>query len=97
LNCRQKEIVKRAIEDESKKLEQIIYALAVCSNHVHIVVNFTKEKIETAAGKYKRAATQALKANGFDGKFWTKGFDKRFCFDEKALKARIGYVERHGE
>ena len=26
---------------------------------------------------------------------WTDGYDKRFCFDQRTLFARIKYVERH--
>jgi len=38
---------------------------------------------------------ELLKKFGFDGKVWTKGFDKWFCFSEKDLKARVDYVNKH--
>ena len=28
---------------------------------------------------------------------WTKGFDKRYCFDEKSLGRRINYVNSHSK
>ena len=82
----EREIVRKAIENEARRLEQEIYALTVCSNHVHIVVDNIDEPIYRTAGRYKRAGTRALRRNGFVGRVWTKGYDKRFCFDKKALE-----------
>jgi len=79
-------IVREAILNEAEKLGQVIYSLAVCSSHVHLV-----------AGRYKRAATTALRANGFVERVWTKGYDKRYCFDEESLRNRIGYVQGHNQ
>ncbi len=90
-----RQIVRKAILKESERLGQTIYSIAVCSNHVHIVANRIDEKIGKVAGRYKRAGTAALKENGFIGKVWTKGYDKRFCFDEKSLRDKINYVRRH--
>lgn len=90
-----REIVRKAILKEAEKLGQTIYSMVVCSNHVHMVANRIEITIEKVAGRYKRAGTVALKGNGFTGKVWTKGFDKRFCFDEKSLKDKIDYVRRH--
>lgn len=90
-----RQIVRKAILKEAERLGQTIYSMAVCSNHVHIVANRIDEKIGKVAGRYKRAGTVALKGKGFIGKVWTKGFDKRFCFDEKSLRDKIDYVRRH--
>jgi len=90
-------IVRQAILNEAEKLGQIIYSLAVCSTHVHLVAGCIDETVGKVAGRYKRAATTALRVNGFVGKVWTKGYDKRYCFDEEALKNRIGYVQEHNQ
>jgi len=37
----------------------------------------------------------ALQAKGFVGRVWTRGYDKRYCFDEESLKDRMDYVGRH--
>jgi len=97
LNQRQKEIVKRAIIDEAKELKQNIFAILVWSNHVHIVAENIDETIGKVTGRYKAAATKALRETGIEGKVWTKGFDKRYCFNEEELRARIEYVNKHGE
>ena len=91
-----KEIVRKAIVSEAEKLGQRIYALAVCSNHVHVVADNIDEAVGKVAGHSKRAGTMALRKKGFLGMVWTKGYDKRFCFDKKALEERIRYVQRHG-
>jgi REP element-mobilizing transposase RayT len=95
LNKKQKEIVKTAILNEAEKAREEIVALAVCSNHVHMVLRYTGKPIEKSLGSLKNAARVALQKNGFIGRVWARGFDKRYCFDEKSLKNRIDYVQRH--
>ena len=88
-------VVREAILNEAEKLGQIIYSLAVCSSHVHLVVGCIDETVGKVTGRYKRAATVALRTNGLIGRAWTKGYDKRYCFDEKSLRARVNYVRTH--
>lgn len=97
LDGAQKEIVRCAICEEARRLGQRIFALAVWSNHVHLVADNIDEAVGTVAGRYKRAARWALKREGFEENVWTKGYDKRFCFDDEELRGRIEYVEGHGD
>jgi len=90
-----RELVRRAILEEAGRLGQEIQAMAISTTHVHMVVDVIDELIETAVARYKRAATKALRSKGITRKVWTKGYDKRFCFDKKALRERVKYVERH--
>lgn len=90
------EIVRKAIADEAVWLGQRVYAMSVAATHVHMVVDAIDETIETAVARYKLAALKALRVKGIKGKVWTRGYDKRFCFDEAAVKSRVEYVERHG-
>lgn len=69
--------------------------MAVCSNHVHIVAERIAESIEMVVSRYKNAATLALRKDGFVTRVWTRGFDKRFCFDGQQLKRRTEYVQAH--
>ena len=95
LDSRQKAVVRRAIVDEAERIGQTIAALAVCTNHVHLVIRPCRESIEATVSRYKNAAMFALRKQNHFGRLWTRGFDKRFCFDEKSLKQRIEYVKRH--
>ncbi len=88
-------IVRRAILKKAKEIGQQIYAIAVCSSHVHIVAEHANESIEKVVSYYKNAARIALRGGGFVGRVWTKGFDKRFCFDRDQLQSRIKYVQDH--
>ena len=97
LNGAQKEIVRSAIFEEAERLGQRILALVVWSNHVHLVADNIDESVGVVAGRYKRAARWALKREGFEEKVWTKGYDKRFCFDGEELRGRIEYVEGHAD
>ena len=97
LNKREKEIVRQAIMNTACGLGQKIHALAVYSNHVHIVAGNYDETIGKIVVRYKKASTAALRKNGFSGQVWTRGYDKRFWDDEEALKNRIEYVNRHDD
>jgi len=72
-----------------------ILAITVCSNHVHVVVNCIDEPLEVAVARYKKAGRVALRETGFEGRVWTRGYDKRFCFDGASLEERIRYVQGH--
>ena len=97
LNRGQRVIVGEAIVEALKRFRQKIRATAVYSNHVHIVCEYVDVPIDVVVGYYKNAGRVALKKCGFEGKVWTRGFDKRFCFSEKDLKARVDYVNKHGK
>ncbi len=94
LTREQRKIVGDAIFAKAEDIDEKILALAVCSNHVHIVAGYTTTDLELIVQYYKTAAQMALRDKGFEGKLWTRGFDKRFCFDEANLRRRIDYV-RH--
>jgi REP element-mobilizing transposase RayT len=94
-NRQEREIVRKAIRREAGILGQKIHSMAVCSSHVYMVVNCIDGAIGDIIGCYKKAAIEALKANGFVGKVWTKGYDKKYCFDEESLRDRIDYVQMH--
>jgi len=95
LTREQFEVVHKAILDEAKILGQEILAAAACSDHVHLVAKVVGYSMEEVVRHYKNAARIALQSNGFVGKLWTKGFDKRFCFTEQDLQSRIVYVKKH--
>jgi len=93
----QKEIVRQAILNEAKELRQELFAISVWSNHIHIAAENIDEPIDKIVGRYKAAATKALTKTGFEGKVWTRGYDKQFCFDDKSLNKRIAYVQKHNQ
>ena len=95
LSRNQQQVVRKAIAEEAELQNQHIYALSVQSNHVHIVVEYTMQPISKIVAYYKKSARLALKASGHNSKLWTKGYDKRFCFDRAALEQRIKNVQDH--
>jgi hypothetical protein len=54
-----------------------------------------RRPIEETVRRYKNASTVALREKGLEGRVWTRGYDKRFCFDEASLEERIRYVQGH--
>jgi len=97
LGQREKEIVRNAIIEAAKRFRQKILAIAVYSNHIHIVCEYVDVPIKVVVGHYKNAGRVALQKDGFKGRVWTSGYDKRFCFSEKDLRARVDYVNKHGK
>ena len=87
--------MRKAITEEAQLQDQRIYALSVQSNHIHIVAEYTQLPISKIVAYYKKSARLALKTAGHNGKLWTKGYDKRFCFDKAVLEQRIKYVQDH--
>jgi len=87
--------VKNSILQEAEEIGQKVYAITVCSNHVHIVVESIGKRCGYSVGRFKRAATKALKEYGFSNIVWTKGFDKRYCYHQHELDTKIKYVQKH--
>jgi len=95
LKKEEKDVVKTVILNEAERIGQKLYALVVCSNHVHIVARPCDKSIERIVGMYKSIATRALRYYDRGGKIWTKGFDKRFCFTENDFNVKIAYIRNH--
>ncbi|OHB60543.1 MAG: hypothetical protein A2167_06355 [Planctomycetes bacterium RBG_13_46_10] len=94
LSRAQQKVVRDAIIKEAHLLGQRILALSVNATHIHIVAENNSKPISNIVAYYKKAARLALKSIGHEGKIWTKGYDKRFCFDRALLERRIRYVQR---
>jgi REP element-mobilizing transposase RayT len=95
LSPQQRKIVRDAIINEADRIGQKILAIAVYSNHVHLVGEYVHKPIAVIVAYYKKAGRLALKQNGTVGNVWTKGYDKRYCFDQKTLQREIRYVQNH--
>ena len=70
----------------------IIYAMTIQTQHMHVVLRNTPASLGGIVKCVKDAARWHLLAGR---PIWSAGYDKRFCFDENSLRARIEYVERH--
>ena len=90
-----REVARRAMLAEAERIGEKILALSVWSNHVHAVIGEGGKPIGKVVSRLKSASYYALRERGINGRLWTRGYDKRFCFDEASLEERIRYVERH--
>ena len=95
LTAEQREIIEKAIFEESISLKQKILASSVGKNHIHIVTDCNFVSAQSAVSHYKNAARLAVQADGFVGRLWTKGYSVRYCFDDRQLRVVIAYVNRH--
>lgn len=91
----QRRIVQNSIITQAEKLNQNIYALSVSSTHIHIVATYIPKPIGQVVSHYKNAARLALKKKAGLIKVWTRGYDKRYCFDKASLRNRMAYVNTH--
>ena len=91
----EREIVKRAILAEGERIGEKILAIAVGSNHVHVVVAAGGKAISKVVSRLKCAAYYEVQKDSAGGRLWTRGYDKRLCLDEESLVARVRYEERH--
>jgi REP element-mobilizing transposase RayT len=91
----EKDIVRQAILNEAERIDCTIEALAVCSNHIHLVVRYFPEPIGQTVSRFKNVTSFALRKHGQADCIWTRGFDKRFCFNNEDLNRRIQYVKNH--
>jgi REP element-mobilizing transposase RayT len=95
LSKKQRSLASQSIVNKARKLEQEIFALTVESTHVHIVAENIDQTIGWVVSYYKNAVRLSLQENGFEGKLWARGFDKRYCMNTVELNVRIDYVRRH--
>jgi REP element-mobilizing transposase RayT len=91
----EREVVRRAMLAEAERIGEKVLAMSVWSNHVHVVVGRGGKAIGEVVSRLKSAGYYALRERGTEGRIWTRGYDRRFCFDERALKDRMAYVMRH--
>jgi REP element-mobilizing transposase RayT len=85
----------QAIVTKAAQLKQKIFALAVCDNHIHLVLQNINLPIGRVVSHYKHAVRLALQRKGFNGKLWTGGFDKRYCMNDKELDGKVSYIQTH--
>jgi len=95
LNKLEKRIVKQTILAEAEKISHKIEALAVYSNHIHLLARPHTKSIEELVSRYKSITTRALWQRGRTSRIWTRGYDKRFCFTEEEFIARNTYIQDH--
>jgi len=91
----EREVAKNAILAEAERIGEKVVAALVWSSHVHVVIGGSGESIGKVVRQLKMATYHALREHGMNGRLWTRGYDKRFCFDEESLRNRIEYVRGH--
>lgn len=89
--------VEEAIRKKAKAEEWEILAIAVCSDHAHVLGKICELPGVSHAGALKATGTKALKMAGCQNKIWSKGYDVRYCFDNAAIRNRAAYVMRHND
>lgn len=75
----------------ARKSAMVLAMHAACW-HTHFVIGATPHSVGDIAKCAKDAARYALRPGR---PIWTDGYDKRYRFDEKSLRNRVRYVERH--
>jgi REP element-mobilizing transposase RayT len=98
LNRKQRQVITAAILEEARNIGEKILAISVRSNHAHIVIEGGMNPVDEVVSRFKNAGYFALRSKeGICRRIWTRGYDKRFCFDKGALQARIKYANKGQE
>jgi REP element-mobilizing transposase RayT len=97
LSAQQQNIVADAIISAAGAENHHIYAIAVKTDHIHIALRYSREPSNKIVARYKTVGRIALKSQGHTGNLWTRGYDKRFCFDQQTLEQKINYVRNHNK
>jgi hypothetical protein len=58
---------------------------------MHLLITHGHDRAATVAGRLKTRVRQAVGR----GRIWTAGYDKRYCFTDEDVYARIRYIQRH--
>jgi hypothetical protein len=69
-----------------------IGALYVGTWHVHAVIRATEHPMGAVAKCAKDAVRWGLRPGR---PIWGDDYDKRYCYDEKSVRARVDYVQQH--
>ena len=75
-----------------------VFAAAIESNHVHLLLRPLNESIGVVAGRFKGRTSSdvlALESNRGRERTWTAKYWKVFLFDAIALEAVKNYIEEH--
>ena len=97
LKKEQREVVRKAILMEAERIGEKLLAISVCSNHIHVVIGKGGNSVDKVVSRLKSAAYYALRDNGVERRMWTRGYDKRFCFDKSTWEQKIKYVQNHNK
>ena len=95
LNARRRASVEKAIFDTCRKRGWEIYALAVRTNHAHIVTTGGRSNPDRGLTAFKANATRQMRQDGcwpFDHKPWAEKGSKRRLWNEKHIGDASDYV-----
>jgi REP element-mobilizing transposase RayT len=90
-----RESVHSAIADLCEHHGWLLYALAVQSNHVHVVVAAAGQPAERVMAALKARATRDLRASGLiepDRRVWSRHGSTRYVWTERDLDGACAYV-----
>jgi REP element-mobilizing transposase RayT len=97
LTQEEKRIVHQTILKEAQRVGQTVEAIAVCTNHVHLLLRYSPHPVGRIISRYKNLSTFALRELGRKGRIWTRGFDTRFCYSQSKVDYYIMYVNKHND
>lgn len=90
-----RDVVEEAIREHGVFKNWRIFALAVRSNHVHLLLNSSPLPPERVMLSCKARATRALREAGLiqsDQKVWTRHGSTRWINDDASLEAAYAYI-----
>jgi REP element-mobilizing transposase RayT len=92
---RARNLISSTIQDHGRLRKWEIYALAVQTNHVHVVVQASPIGPERMMSELKAWCSRRLRASGCfpsDARVWARHGSTRYLWDDESLNAATAYV-----
>jgi hypothetical protein len=87
----QQTILFNALVSASTRYGYQLFCASVESWHLHWLIDHGFDSAATMVGRLKTAMRKALNC----GRIWTEGYDSRYCFTDRDVDTRRGYIMRH--
>lgn len=93
-SCDAKAIVRRSIEKSCEVKNWALHALAVQSNHVHVVLTVYESSPDDVMKRLKAYASRAMNAElGRRKRWWTRHGSTRYLTTPQSMQRAVEYVE----
>jgi REP element-mobilizing transposase RayT len=95
LSTTEQQAVADAFGNVTRDYGYRVYAAAIWTTHVHLVVGYCREPLGKTVGRYKGVSSSAVRRLRGSGSIWTEGYFRVFLFEEQHMLTAINYVEQH--
>ena len=79
------------LQQAATEFGYVLHAVSIERWHAHLLLSHHHDTVSVVTGRLKARMRQAVGRGGI----WGRGYDKRYCFTEEAIHARVAYIRSH--